>query len=514
MKTLGLGFGVGFLALIAVATVERPAVAQPKAVRPVWCADYSVFKHHSSSYSFDDHFKDVTVTADSSPDGMLAERFANVLCTTGTVTDRDKIMALRDQWMKLNGLDEGDFISVVSIKLGYTFEKQDLGDIPGPASQLPIDGRIPAAFDYADSFDARLSMISRFVLLTRCIEGVRGRQIGLLFRVLCTRESIDQAKAYAEIDSVKEFNSGTRYKLRKLVREAGKFHAKEKAEIDALAKDDPGIAKVVAIADAVFKEWASPSAKRIELLALVDKMENATNANKRSGFAGCDVPTKKAWKDHVATLKMPKMPVKGVLELLIQTTLNSADGYLAYQALRLCSIGLDGKLQKSDFIGADVERRGPRSATIAAWLAASGEIKFDDKALKFGPSLFLGFGMKSGRRYEEPRQGAIAKITPLEDGVEISFKKVIEKREDCVRWVETGQILNWYENGTPIYRRNCTKWGPVKVDLTAESVVIGKVMADGLKPGMYLFATDGLAIVATANAKSSKPIWVFGAPAK
>jgi hypothetical protein len=36
-------------------------------------------------------------------------------------------------------------------------------------------------------------------------------------------------------------------------------------------------------------------------------------------------------------------------------------------------------------------------------------------------------------------------------------------------------------------------------------------MAQGLRPGMYLVALDGLPVVATSSAKSKKPIFALGA---
>jgi hypothetical protein len=46
----------------------------------------------------------------------------------------------------------------------------------------------------------------------------------------------------------------------------------------------------------------------------------------------------------------------------------------------------------------------------------------------------------------------------------------------------------------------------VKFDLTADPIKVGKLMSTGLKPGMFLYARKGLAIMATASAKSSTPI--------
>lgn len=489
-----------------------PKAPPPPGEAAAWCKDagQSVSK---SDVSFDEDYKDIEIVKEESPRlWNTATRLARMYCTTGQVTGRDKILAMRDRWMKLNDLDEGDFIVLVTYGNRYSYDSQDIEKIPGPTSQIERTGYSHSAFAEADTHGSKLSMFGRFTLVSRCKSS--GSQGGLLHDVLCTREPLNVAKADAEIDGIKELNLGTRYELRKMVREAAKWHADKKAELDKKAKDDPGIAKVIAIADETFKEWASPSEKRAKLMASVEKMEAATKANKYSAFEGCEASTKAAWEEHLASLKLPKVPSKGVLNVFIEATLTNAEGYLAYEALRLCSAGTEENFHKGfDFIGADVIRRGPRTATVAAWLGAAGQIKFDDRSLKM-KELFEGLPRSEGSRWEDPRQGQIDKLTPFEGGVEISFKKVVEPREDCLKWVETNHIVTFEADGDPIYRRNCVKWGMVKMDLTADPVKVGKVMAKGLKPGMYLFAREGLAIVATANAKSSQAVWVFGGSVK
>ncbi|HEX5057735.1 MAG TPA: hypothetical protein VFV99_00185, partial [Kofleriaceae bacterium] len=263
------------------------------------------------------------------------------------------------------------------------------------------------------------------------------------------------------------------------------------------------------------KEWASPSPARAKLVAQLETMEAATRSNKHSAFAGCDASTRAAWEAQLKGLKLPKVPSEGAASAFVAATLGSPEGYLAYQALRLCSAGDENSSKGLDIVGADVVQRGPRTATIAAWMASSAQIKFDDRGLKMNELLANGnLPMSEGARFQQQRQGVIAKIEENEGSVVISFKRVVEPREDCIKWKETDHIETFRADGSPLYRRECLKWGIVKMDLTAEPLEVGKVMAQGLKPGMYLVGIEGFAIVATASAKSTKPIWVFGGSVK
>lgn len=488
------------------------AAPPPPGKAASWCEDTGEYVS-KSDYSMDD-FKDIKVEKEDPGHLMYtAGSFGKLFCTTGEVKDRKKIVAMRDKWLQLNDLDDQDFIVLLAYSHARTWDSQKYKDLGGSFNQVePFDYSHSAMVQADKVGEKKLSMIGRFMLVNSCNHSATDK--GLLHDVLCTREPLDVKKAYAEIDANKDINVGTRYKLRALVRETWQWYQGKKVQLDAMAKEDPGIAKVIKIAEDTRKEWERPGDRRAEMLASVEKMEAATALNKTSAFAGCDKTTKAAWEAHLKGLKLPKVPGKGALSIFVEATLDTTEGYLAYEALRMCSAGSEENIRKdSDFIGSDVVRRGPRTATVANWLAAAADIKFDNRSLKIH-QLFGGVPMNEGSRWEDPRQGVIDTLQPFEGGVEITFKRVVEPREDCLNWVDTNQIVMFEPDGDPIYRRKCLKWGMVKTDLTAEPIKIGEVMAQGLKPGMYLLGRDGLAIVATASAKSATPIWVFGGSVK
>jgi hypothetical protein len=66
----------------------------------------------------------------------------------------------------------------------------------------------------------------------------------------------------------------------------------------------------------------------------------------------------------------------------------------------------------------------------ATWLAAAEQIKFDDRSIQLAP-MFREL-TTSGERWDEGDAGVIADLKDFDGGVEITFKRVTEMREDCL----------------------------------------------------------------------------------
>lgn len=487
--------------------------------RPAWCDEYN----YSKSTSYDPGYFDGMSDEDLESNSSLAQLFGEVVCANEweKPEDREPLLALRAKWMKLMGYDERDFAVAAGEGKGYVVgERQKYDSLAGPVAQI-ADGYASNGLVGLDQLGAKTSMVARFAVAEDCYQASMGLrhvdEMPLLLLVLCSREQLDAGKAYAEIDKTTGLNDVTRRDLRRTVTVAGRAAAKATALVAAKAKEDPGIAKLVSIADQQFKEWASPSATRAKLIANLEAMEAATKANKHSAFAGCEATTRAAWEDVLASLDLPKVPSEHVLTTFVNATLGTAEGYLAYKALRLCSASQEDNFYKGgDIIGSDVTRRGPRTATLAAWINASGEIKFDDRDLKMedllrGGSYNDGLGLVEGQRYQRIVRGVIDRIDEKDGFVEISFKRVTEMVEDCVKWQQTNRIESISAGGAINYQYICKAWGKVKADLTANPIKTGKVTAQGLKSGMYIMAIeDGLPVVATSGSSSSKPLWILG----
>ncbi len=480
------------------AAQDKKAAAE-KAGQPEMCATYGI----TNSTAIDlDKFAAID---DPNHDWKNDARdFAEVMCATrgAHLELRPKAMALRTKYMKLHGLDENDFLVVLVEKMGRGWENQNYKSFPGPISQMENSGA-----DALDQLGSRTSMLARVSFVERCLQLAPDR--GLLGTILCASEPLDAAKALAEIEATPNVNIQTRFHLRQTVRDTVTDQAAARAKLAKDAKDDPGIAKLVAIADAQHKEWATPSAARTKLIQLVESMEIATETKKRSAFAGCEATTRAAWTEVVKAAELPSVAETNVLSTMRAAVFKSPEAYLAYRALELCADGSDAALPHLAFISSAYLRRGPRSSTIAAWMAAAGDVKFDSKELEMG-RLLSSIGSRDGSSGVNVTVGVVDKVTAKGNQARVSFKKDIVEFEDCIKMKSTGRVSRIESNGAISYEQTCLATGMVKFDRTPEGVTISGLLAHDLNPGMLFMVTDEFPIVATAGSKSKKASWLFG----
>ena len=352
-------------------------------------------------------------------------------------------------------------------------------------------------------------MLGRIAYVESCMDPESAPPIG---KILCAREPLDLGKALAEIEAAPSILPHMRLRLRLRARKVVAEQRRLNADLAALAKEEPAVGKLIAIADAQHKEWENPSPSRSKLMALAEQMEQATASNKRSAFQGCGAPALAAWSEVVRSRDLPAVDTKDTRDTMRIAVFTTAEAYLAYRALDLCVAGLSPHGRSSLGFSSSVVRRGPRTSTFAAWIAASGQIKFDSRDIDMGAVVRNG-AREEGKSFAPSQSGTIAKLTPKGTYVLVEFQEVIQEYEECIAWKPTKQINKIDSSGNVYYVNQCTRSGMVKHDVSPEAVSIDPLFAAGLKPGMRLF-TDGGAIVATANAKSSKPVWVFGVSLK
>lgn len=482
-----------------------------KAGRPTWCDAYSI-----------GNSKDVDLAdfanagkGDDQPGSNWKQtgvKFAEVMCAArGEHLDqRPKVMELRAAWMKQHGLDESDFEVVVAAAKGRTWGVQNYAELDGPVGHMS-DGSALAL----DIMGPSAPMLARVAYVSTCLASADQTNLpgdALVRQIACAQEPVDASKAYAEIDQSKQLNVEMRFMLRQSLRRTFASLVDVRAQLAALAKSEPAVAQLTAIAAAERKAWAAPSPARKQLLALVDEMEDATVDNKRSAFAGCEAKTRAAWADVIHRVDVPKVNLDGVYPAMIGATFQDAEAYLAHEALELCASGNEASIaNQSGFLGDELVRRGPRTSTIAAFAAAAGTIKFDRRDLEM-PT----FGRpERSIRSLHVAHGTLEKVAAHDGKVEVIFKKVIVVAEGCVESVSTGEIERISDSGVVETRRRCVKRGPVQHDVTPPSLYVSPFLTQGLTPGMTLFATeDGLPLVATASAASTKAIWLLGVTLK
>jgi hypothetical protein len=445
-----------------------------------------------------------------------AQVFAAALCATEgeLASQRNRVVAMRDAWMTQYGLDEQD----VRFLVGEPREPQNLESFDGPVGEYArLDGTTTDRLLALDKLGPNPSALAKVAAIEACL-GTQTfpyeslKRVRLLDAVICTRETLDLLATLREIEAADDLNLWHRYQLRQSAVRASNAVKAATKELAAYAAQEPGVARLIELADQEFKTWAAPSAERTKLVAQLVAMEAATAANKRSAFVGCESRTVATWVSQLSKRKLPPAPEKYQLTTYLNSALSTAEGYLAYAALRLCSAGTEqGTGPRFEVVGSGLIRRGSRTATIASWLSAEKGIEFDDRELSL-PRLLgnSGLAISDGYTIGDVHRGVIGSIADVEGGVQVNFKTVREPRITCSRWQATSRIESISAGGAVNYEQRCLASGKVMMDITAEPVKFGKTMSLGLRPGMYLVALHGLPVVATKSPSAEEPVFVLG----
>lgn len=453
-------------------------------------------------------------------DLYAAVELVDALCATEgeLARERTRVQAVGKAWMDSFHLDDRDLAVLYLAAKGRGDRVQDFNEFSGPVGQyasLLHTGGLP--LEALDRLGARVSTLANVALVRTCFDLALApyqpkNDYPVLTSIVCTRAPIDLAKADEEIEATEGLNDASRQALRRDSWRASEAVRQARIALTALGEEDPGVAVLIAMADKEFAQWAKPSAQRLELVAQLEAMELAAASNKRSAFAGCEDTTVASWVKVLRAAKLPKVPSKYPLHDYLRAGLSTAEGYLAYSALRLCSEASESKATRprSDGVSTSLQRRGPRTATIASWFGKEEPFEFDDRERTFD-TLAGGLNLKfSVESMEDVNGGVIARIAEIKGGVEVTFKTVRVLRDRCTRWRETHRIRGISATGRFEYDEVCVTTSKVLVDVTSPPVRFGKAMAQGLAPGMFLIAAPGLPVVATRSAESAEPLFVLG----
>lgn len=449
----------------------------------------------------------------------IARDFVNAMCTRGGeyAKRRKEVLAMRAAWMERYQLDERDFAYLYRYsKREAGWMTQELTDFPGPVAEY--------AFIYTEARDRFLeldrlgvdaSALARVALLQSCFSLYSKRytklqDYPLMAAILCSREPLSLTRAFQEIDAEPEMDDSVRYVLRSTAAKAADALERAREELAALAKEEPAVAELLQIADEEFQKWASPAPMRTKLVAQLVAMEAATRAGKRSGFAGCEQKTLASWDDVAGAARLPPLAAKVAPSDYAHATLSGDEGSLAYSALRLCAAagdtrGDDDALAK---LPSPWVRRGPRTATLSDWMHT--DVEFDQRGLSL-PHLLSSVVRESNVYFPDVVAGIVASVKETEGFATIEFKSVKENRIDCVNYRRTNRVRSVSSAGYVEYEEVCAGKGKVVVDRTPSALRVRKALAHGVKPGMYLWASRGLPVVASSSRSSKTPVFVLGA---
>ncbi|HPH66906.1 MAG TPA: hypothetical protein PLF40_14225, partial [Kofleriaceae bacterium] len=221
----------------------------------------------------------------------VAVAYGQALCTTDGEARQQhkKIDAQRLAWMKANYLDARDFGSMV----GYPrdngadgLSEEDVKDGPIKQQNEAVSGHF--SYEKVDRVGAAITQLTRAAAVRKLwgldtppYAPAEINNQSLASMILLSREPIDIGSGFKEIDSTTGLSDAARLRLRRMVVQASQAVTAVRATLAADAKTDPGIAKLIAIADETFKEWAKPSAEVVDLRNLVATLEAAATSNRR-----------------------------------------------------------------------------------------------------------------------------------------------------------------------------------------------------------------------------------------
>lgn len=505
----------------AIAAVQ--AADEMKAGLPSYCKLRSMFGAHVQDLTA---WQAEVSKPKRTRDGLtnVAVAYGKALCTTEGEAGQQhpKIETQRRAWMKANYLDDRDFRAMVGYPMDTGADglaEEDVKDGPIKQQNEAVSGHF--SYEKVDGFGAAMSQLTRAAAVQKSWDletppyapaAINNQNLAAM--ILLSREPIDIGAGFKEIDSTSGLSDAARLRLRRMVVQASQAVTAVRATLAADAKTDPGIAKLIAIADETFKEWAKPSAEVVDLRNLVATLEAALQSNRRSAFQGCEDKTLAAWSAAVAATKFPEFTSDAHRDIYLNPVTANPRGSLAYSALTMCRYKSNPQALSSNAYQYPSVMRGPRTSTIARWMQNGSSIVFDNQNLNLKDVLsksdFRPSGFEDGKQFS----GVIASIEKTDTGSIVSFKLVKEPRITCSRWEKTNRIERIDSSGRIEYEQQCMARSKVMMETSPEPLAFDETMVRNLKPGMFLVATPLVPIVATSSASSNVPVYILGAAVK
>lgn len=394
------------------------------------------------------------------------------------------------------------------------------GVTTGPVGQaaafygISHEMHVPDLLLALDQLD-QLAEITKVIALSQIfgIPGYAEPQVPLLAQILGVTDTIDQAKATAEVRAEKNLSNAERETLQRYIVAVAQLQAATAKSLASIASTDPGVATLLTLAQQARREWSTPDAKRDQLRAQLAALELAATSNRRSAYQGCQAKTLAAWTDAVASTKFPQFNSEPRSTTYLNPIVGNSNGALAYTALRLCRDGFveSGKGKSNLPEDASNQVRGPRTAAIARWLAAGSSIVFDDRTRDLGRLLKEANIVGSSFDIDSTISGVVAKIETKGAFAEVSFRITAEPQITCARWEKTNRIERINDNGKLEYENRCVSRASVMMQSSPDPVMYDEILVRNLKAGMFLIGTKNLPIIATAAPSSTELVYVLGA---
>ncbi len=453
-----------------------------------------------------------------------------------------QIEAARQAWGKKLLMIDADWADAVAYaNAGGRPEALELS-VKDLTAMTPIDQYIviSGARDhedyYTDMFEPNLSEVGRLAFLDKCTASTDERRAATYAQCQGDIDAFDKAKLAAQLRSdphPRANKMALRLRAYGMTKQIAAhqdfvkktFHAKDPSAYkqlwDAAAK---GRAR-----------WTSTMTDK-SLLALVTKLDSATLYQSRKQFDGCEAPAtaalEKAIREKVPASLFKDIPLDGTmdrqkLEREFEYSKRVASSWAAAAAPRLASVP-ELMLASIAFIECDKTDqdiaeflrqlfhegpgfRGPRLAALDAMRRE--KIVLDDMNAKID--------VGSARQMFEDKYGTMSSSGGVvhstkeeNDKLTISFAPNTQMEDDCVKSHYTKRILGYNSDNSPRYELICDKIGKVKVDHSAESMVVDKKYKPLLKKGTQFSRFGEVVLAVWPTPKSTQPSHFLGVEVK
>jgi hypothetical protein len=494
---------------------------------PAWCAVEGAPKINSSSYELE---KDLAPEVD--PRDMIVKIVGNICFPdAGAAKLTAQIETARARLSKRYSMTEADWADARvwasepahmrgGMKVYIGAGQVNVAKPPALSTLTPFaqhaliqDGVEMGSTYFVDSLGSKLSEVGRLAYIAECV-----KTDNVAFAAMCLNDIqvLDRPKFYDEIRAEKARSGSERMTMRLIMDNVSKQIPAFLDRVKKWKAEDPGYAKMFAIAEAAQVEWGTRTKKEAALLDLVFAMDDARTKTSKKAYDGCAETTLKAFQAAVA-----KIPAKSfanendVAELkdtwlykAITAVANTPEGYLASVAYYTCMkfVSTQAKAGKMDPIAQQMGdvlqfwpgHRGPRSTTQSAILGSG--IEFDDTTKKLDvPGVRRLFFVGGGIR------GSMTQVGTLKKGdtqTTINPPKKSEKQQQCLGVKYSKKIVQIKSDGTLVYESWCTGWKSITVDVTPESEnVDNRWVTSEIKPGMTVLVGWDMLIAAWPKGK-------------
>jgi len=284
------------------------------------------------------------------------------------------------------------------------------------------------------------------------------------------------------------------------------------AAVTLAAKDDPGVASIVAMGQTARQEWQTFAAEHADQLAVLAKLQDLVREDK-NGLAGdCIEETQPAMEKVARATKwrerdIPVDPSDVYVNQLPKTT----DAFISVVAWGACLAlthksgdAIYGSAMNTQYGYSQQQwrryhRRGPRTLTVAKLYDDAFKPKFASRSLEMRNGIKEPRGNYSAERsgVQTPHDAIIAKL--VKNGNETTIKFAKDKVMECVDWRDTNKVQSITTGGSIMYEKKCMK--RQAVDNEYSDVVTSTAFTSGLGPGVQLTEQYSFPVVGMKGSK-------------